>query len=156
MNKALLEKELDLFLEQQEVWKTDHEDAMLSWDAEEAVALGIHVFQRLNQADERNQLRAFREEISHDEAEGERARLMDLFRRLLPAIERLLRAIKYCSEKGYVIDRAEELAKWADEIRGILTSDEDFFAGEPLEHLREQALDALRRGAITELQEIDD
>lgn len=156
MSKSLLEQELDLFLGQQEAWQAEHDRARFGRDAEEAVGLAIFLFGRLVQADERNQLRAFREEVTLEEAEQERVRIEGLFRQMLPAAETLLAAVQYAAGQGYPIEQADEFANVLRAVRGILTPDDEFFAGAAQERLREQALDALRQGDVVELREIDD
>lgn len=157
MSKTLLEKELELFVESQEAWKIDHLNAMLCCDVEEAVALGIHVFERLTQAEARLSIDAYRGKITAEFAEEERNKIARWLRdAAIPTAEALQMAIEYCTNNGYMVNRAQDFAAWVERLRDALTADDEFFDDEKLAALRDEAIDSHRQSSLVEMRSIDD
>jgi hypothetical protein len=67
-----------------------------------------------------------------------------------------LQAIEKLEAENYEVEHAEEFRRCASEVRGILTTDEDFFARQKLADLRDEAIEANRNGLTEEMSETDE
>jgi hypothetical protein len=156
MSDALLHEHLELYKAQTEAWRKEHAGAMLCRQIEDGVALGLFLFDRLCRRDEALQERVFAGEVGEEEAGPLRGQLeaeLTLLREVgLIAVD----VIGLVEAGGYTVERADEYRRMVREVAGMLTPDAEFFRHDKLVELRDQALEAHRRGETAEMKELGD
>jgi hypothetical protein len=147
--QQIIRGKLDAYEGEFEVWKDDHEKAMLFFDFRDLLAEGINLFHSVTRLDENWRRDVFKQPNLYDKSYA--ADVLELYRRwdhiARQVEERLLP--RFEQEYGRV-DHADEFHACAREAKGILTSDHKFFAGDALSRLEAAALDEHRKGLTVE------
>jgi hypothetical protein len=84
------------------------------------------------------------------------AAIADAYRAWGKACGAFLQAITDLEAEGCEVEGADEFRRCCREVRGILTSDKDFFSGPELTALRDEAVEAHRNGITEEMPEFDE
>lgn len=150
----LIRNEVHLYRAESEAWKPANRSARRCRALERRLALGVFTFRQICQADEdwRGELYAGRVSFS----EQVETAIADAYRVWATACAAFLQAIADAEAAGTEIEGAGEFRRCCQEVRGILTSDKDFFSGPELTALRDEAVDAQRSGATEEMSEINE
>jgi hypothetical protein len=150
--------------ERRELWKEDHDLAMVCCDVQEQLALLSYLFERINRADEavREAVFAGREDHS-PEFDSE---LENIYREWADVAGKYLSIVRKLESQGFSVEEAGELRSRLREAIGLLTPDDQFFtpdnapeAGgrpsrvEKLVQFRDEALEAHRRGETEEMED---
>lgn len=135
---------LEDYGEQVEDWNNDHERALHCMEFELLLGHGLSLLSQVNTIDEKIRLKMFREEIEYD------ARFDDVlenyYKWWLKPCDKLLKELNLLEQEGFSIERAGEFRAACREVQGILTVDNQFFSGNALTDLRDQAIDEHRAG----------
>jgi hypothetical protein len=147
-----------------ELWKEDHDLAMVCCDVQEQLALLSYLFERINRADEaaREAIFAGRQDYN-PEFDLE---LESVFRQWSDVAGKYLDMVGKLELQGFSVEGTDELRGRLGEAVGLLTPDEQFFTPddapeadgelsriEKLVQLRDEALAAHRRGATEEMED---
>ncbi|QDT67078.1 hypothetical protein [Calycomorphotria hydatis] len=127
-----------------EQWQVDHELAMICYDVEEKLAVGLCIYGIVNDLDEAYRLAVAEGELEYLESFDET--MLTIFGWWLRPCDKLIREINYLQDKGHTIERADEFITATREVRGILTPDDQFFTGKTLTELCDQAIDDHQAG----------
>jgi hypothetical protein len=145
----LAQSKARVYRDEVELWKTDHEQAMLFFAFEDVVADGIRVFELVNRLDETIRTRLYQNDRECG-AESLAAidTIYDLLRRACGAIEDVLPSVE--ADFG-AVRNAEKFRSVCHELRCMQIPDEEFFADDALVQLRDEAIDQYRGGETREL-----
>lgn len=138
------EKELDRFRDDVEDWKREHHLVQVCWEYEDLVAKANFLYTRIIDLDEDIQEVCLLSGAEfHYELDQKVDQLLsswlEISLEILPHIGDLER--EYSS-----LDGAEDFRRNVKEVQAILTPDREFFAGDALVDLRDQAVDDHRAG----------
>jgi hypothetical protein len=150
----LIRSEVQLYQAQSEAWKPAHRSAMRCGALERRLALGVFTFQQISQVDEDWRREVFAGRLPFSE-QVETA-ITEAYRVWGTACAAFLQAIDDLEAEGYEVEGADEFRRCCREVRGILTSDKDFFSAPELTALRDEAVEAHRNGTTEEMSEIDE
>jgi hypothetical protein len=150
----LIRDEVKLYEAKSEAWRLAHRSAMRCRDLEARLALGVFTFNQISRADEHWRKEIYAGNLPFAD-EDERA-ILDAYRTWAGTCDLYLKAIAELESQHYAVEHAEEFRQCTREVRGILTSDENFFSGEQLTVLRDEAIEAHRKGATEEITELDE
>ncbi len=143
--------------EGRELWKDDHDLAMVCCDVQEQLALLIYLFERINRADEaaREAIFAGREDHS-PEFDSE---LESVYREWARVAGKYLDVVEKLESQGFIVEGADQARHRLREAVGLLTPDDEFFTPddpssrtEKLVQHRDEALEAHRRGETEEME----
>jgi hypothetical protein len=144
----LLHEHMSLAESQAEKWKKDHEDARDCHVLELLLRIEVGHMGGINELD--NRLRSLVLRGEADPAEAERV-VTHLYQHWLRgADEILMPLLSQLEAKGYRVEGAEDFRAAYRQVKGILTPDDEFFADGRLVELRDNAIDAYRRGETEE------
>jgi hypothetical protein len=146
------ERRTERYAEQPEEWKQDHDAAMRCFDFEGLLAFGLSLFDFINRIDEVWRVKVFRGLVPYDPASDEV--IGDLYRWWLRPCDRILARLSEL-EKHFDVEGSKEFRSACREVQGLLTRSADFFTHERLARLRDEAVDANRRGESEEMRSID-
>ena len=136
--------------ERADAWKVDHDVATHCYEVEENIAYGIFVFERISRFDEDLHDGFFKEAIAFSaEAVND---VEQLYRQWSVVGENCIKAIEDLERRGYRVEGAEAFRQRIQEAKGAATPDNQFFAGESLAILRDDAIDAHRQGQTEALE----
>lgn len=136
-----LKRELDLFADQSERWKQDHQQAMACCTFEEVLSKGVLVFDMITSADERWRAAVCAERTTYDPQVDEAVRAA--YQAWLSPCEAILKDLDYFERTGFFVEHAKQFrSRWREAV-GILTADDQFFAHDKLVEARDHALDEL-------------
>ncbi|HKI35497.1 MAG TPA: hypothetical protein VKA46_26815 [Gemmataceae bacterium] len=147
------EKRSERYSQQPEQWKQDHEAAMCCFDFEGLLAFGLSLYDYINRIDEAWRVKVYRNLVPHDPAVDKV--IEELYRGWLKPYDRVLARLS-ALEKHFDVAGAKEFRSACREVQGILTPDEEFFIHDRLARLRDEAVDANRRGEAEEMRSIGD
>jgi hypothetical protein len=150
MSRVSLRKHLDAYQSTVEEWKLDHEDAMLVFDVQDSLKMGLILLDRLNAYDENIRLLGYKGDYSSDEFGKHIEDIDGLYRRWLQTSNSFRNILDSCIEKGHSIDDADRFQAALDNVKDMLTPDDEFFSDPKLVELRDAAIDAHARGETTE------
>jgi hypothetical protein len=139
--------------EQPERWKQDHNAAMHCFDFEGLLAFGLSLFDFINRIDEAWRIKVFRNLVPYNPTVDEG--IEELYHLWLKPCDRLLVRLSEL-EKYFDVAGAKEFRSACREVQGILTEDEEFFAHDQLVRLRDEAVEANRRGEVEEMRSLGD
>jgi hypothetical protein len=130
-------------------------DDLPEWKAivEEIVALLLHTWERLSALDIAMHRRWLTDVANYDE---EYATLHELHRQWQSSAALYCDRARWAESHGLSVAGAERLEECCREMAGVLTADEEFFAGPKLERLTEVAVAEHRRGETEPLLEGND
>ena len=129
-------------------WKRDHDEAMKCYDFEDFLLIGIGLFNAITDFDERHRARVLSGEIEFDPDHGELVRHAYSYW-LEPCDDIAAHINKLRAEFGEV-KNSEKFLSLCREAKGILADDANFFSGEALVKLRDEAIDEFRDGESLE------
>lgn len=135
---------LEDYGEQVDVWKNDHQRAMYCMEFELLLEHGLSLLAQLNSIDEKIRLKFFRGEVEYDSQYDDI--LTGYYQQWLKPCDKLLAELKSLKNEGFSVERAEEFRSACREVQGILTDDDEFFTGDALKVLQDQAIDEYRAG----------
>jgi hypothetical protein len=150
----LIRDRLKLYRGHSEAWKDDHDLATACFELEELVATGIDAVDAINRADEWLRSRVASGKAKYDAIQD--ARIDALYQQWMHGSDRVIALLDQFEKKGFEVRGAEQFRRSYREVQGILTPDEKFFAHHSLVKLRDEAVDAHRRGETVEIKELSD
>lgn len=125
-------------------WNAAQERATHCLEFELLLAHGLSLLGQVNSIDEKVRLKIFQGDVEYD------ARFDDLltnfYQSWLGPRDKLLRELQSLEQEGFPVERAEEFRAACREVEGILTADDEFFTGDELVTLRDEAIDEHRAG----------
>ncbi len=144
----LVRREVELYRDYSELWKTEHNRAMACYKFEDLLAKGIQAFEDINRYDELYRSGVYSGRVKSDQkvVDG----IKSLYALWLLPRDYLTRRMRALEKDGFKIKNAKEFRSCCREAVGILTPDEEFFQGEKLVQLRDAAIDANRQGDVSE------
>ena len=131
-----------------ESWKADHDAAMKCYRFEEMLWAANGVFDAITQFDENHRARVFSGEIEYDADHS--GVIKEAYRWWLGPSEGFKQAIERYRGRFGEVSNSEEFLSRCREAQGILTDDAEFFSGDALTQLRDEAIDAFRAGQTSE------
>lgn len=133
----------------------DHETAMECLDFEGFLAFGLSLVRFVDRFDLAWQSKV-RKGLIPPQKEIED--LVDaMYKAWMHPCDRVMKRIEEFEKEGFQVSGAEDFRLACREVKGILTPDEDFFAGnDQLVRLQEEAVAANQRGETVELKEFSD
>jgi hypothetical protein len=134
-----------------EPWKDDHDNAMVCFHIEDAVSWGNVLFKGLSEEDATWHTYVLESKIEYDESHQKE--LLEAYRTWLETSMRLLSFVERLEESGFEVRGSGELRRNCAEAKGILTDDDQFFVGDALTELRDEAVDEHRRGGTQAYQD---
>lgn len=149
---GLAERQIEAYGREVDRWRHEHDAAMKCRDFELLLKLGLDVYETLRRIDAEISAAVFRGERVQADLE-----FVDLVYRLwlAPSAE-VERRLEEFERSGFRVEFAAEYRSAGREVRGLLTPDDEFFRGEALADLRDDAIDAYRRGRTEDLIESDE
>jgi len=140
----IVRDKVDAYEDECDLWKADHESAMLYFDIRDLISDGIKLFHDLCRLDENWRADVLEGKTPYDADFEEKLRsLVSRFQRTTLSIKRdLLPTI----EKESEVEQADEFRKVCEEVQGMVTPDNDFFRHEKFDSLRESAIMELDQG----------
>jgi hypothetical protein len=142
-------KGIELYEDEMESWKIDHEEAMTCLDLEEAISLGIYAFKLVLKADQSHRRASFEGKMKFNEAWEKKT--FELFRDWVKNTEAFVKTLELFEQKGFDVGRSNELRSLLSQAKDILTPDDDFFQGPKLDDLKKKAIKANRSGQTEDL-----
>ena len=149
-----VERHLKAHEEQAENWKADHEKAMACLEFEEYLDSAISLFQHITRVDEGWHNHVFTYPDRYDPKRDEA--ILGLYRRWLKLAEGDWETVARLEKEYGTVRGADEFRRCYRAAQGVLTPDDAFFTGEGLVKLRDEAVDAHRRGEAAEMRETGD
>jgi hypothetical protein len=137
-----------------EKWKKDHDEAMKCLELEEAIAFGLTIYNLMNRVDEICRLAVHKKKVPYNP--DVEKNLTHAFREWFRGSKKLEKILGKFESLGYEVTGAEEFRAACREVGGILTEDEEFFAGDKLGELAVAAVKANASGATKELRRVTD
>ena len=125
-------------------WRPDHDVTMKCHEIEDFLRAGIVIFDSLVEMDEKYRERVLSGKISHDPRTDKA--LMGAFAMWLRPCVNIKRALAAFENRFGTVEHAEEFRSRCREAEGMLVKDGEFFSGDALTELRDEAIDAHRRG----------
>jgi hypothetical protein len=142
------------FDRQTERWNADSKAAERCIRLELRLAIGILQYNMLNRIDEVWRTYVLRGAVEYSVKMDEQ--IGDLYRLWYKSCARLLPHLAACEKEGFVVEGAMEFRSACREAEGILTPDDVFFSADALVELRDEAIEANRRGETAEIKSIGD
>jgi hypothetical protein len=118
----------------------DHDAAMKCYEIQERAAYLVFVFERISHADE--EIHAENLGDSSQEAADVLKALEELYAKWYATATECLQVIERAEAEGFEVDGSDAFRRYHREARGVLTPDEEFFQGDKLVELRDEAIDA--------------
>jgi hypothetical protein len=147
-----IRSEVRLYQAESEAWKLAHRSAMRCRALERRIAFGVFIFKQITRVDEDWRKEMFAGGLPFSE-QIETA-ITEAYRNWGAACVPFLRAIDDMAAEGYEVEGAAEFRHCCREVRGILTSDKDFFCGSEFATLRDAAVEAHRNGTTEGISEL--
>src|SRR5262249_40884183 len=117
---------------------------------------GISTFQRINRADESFRSAIFRGKCPPNAPTEVDEVIELLYRSWADTSSILLQRLGELEREGFEATGADEFRSCCRELQGILTEDREFITSDRLAALRDDAIDAHRRGDVTEIRNLND
>lgn len=148
--EKIVRERLDAYEDEYDLWKTDHEQAMLYFDFCDLLDEGVRLFGSVCRLDENWRSDVANGRIEYDK--DTRARILAHFRRWATIGKRIHEQLLpwVVAKYGNDVEHSAEFLNCYREIQGILTDDKDFFVGDKLHDLRDHAIDEFRKGETLE------
>ena len=140
--------QLKLYEERPDSWKAHHAEAVYCLDFENWLAHGVFLFERITRMDERHrEITYANPDAFSAELDREMSGLYEAWSKVIPeSLERLAEL----ESRGFRVEKADEYRRCCEEVVGILTPDNDFFVGDKLVALRDEAIDSHLAGGTLE------
>jgi hypothetical protein len=143
--------------EGRELWKEDHDLAMVCCDVQEQLALLVYLFERIHRTDESAREAIFAGRQDHS-PEFDRE-LENVYREWASVAGKYLDVVEKLESQGFFVEGADQARHRLREATGLLTPDDEFFTPddassriEKLVQLRDEALEAHHRGETEEME----
>jgi hypothetical protein len=133
-----------IYCEESELWKKDHALAMAYYDFRDFLEFGISIFDSITKIDEDWRLRVLKHEFDYDPAVS--AKILAVYKMWLEPCDEIERALLFVEKEFGNVANAAEFRSRCREARGILTTDNQFFAGDSLVSLCDAAIIEKRNG----------
>lgn len=148
--EKIVRERLDAYEDEYDVWKADHAQAMLYFNFCDLLEEGVRLFNSICRLDENWRGDVAKKRTEYDE--DTHSKIFDLFRRWAKIGRRIDEQLLpwFVQEYGGDVKSSKEFLACYREVQGILAKDEDFFNGESLSALRDQAIDEFRKGETLE------
>jgi hypothetical protein len=141
------QKEVGRYQEDVEEWKQAHESLRRDcWFWEKLIGKANRLFNQILDLDSDIRESVFSGEITAQEEERLHKEVVSLVQQWLQISQDFLRQVVRLEGEYGVVEGAQELRQHIKDAEGILTSDEQFFQGDELARLRDQAIDDHRAG----------
>lgn len=141
MATSIAKRQLDAIEEQ---WRANHLEAMSCRKLEDVLLLCIETFERIGREEEEWRLAVLTgQQASGCEEPSYSLELYSLWAKVCPEF---LERVSFFEARGYVVEHSERFRACLREAQGILTSDAEFFRGDGLVQLCDEAIDEFRRG----------
>lgn len=150
---GLVERQLEAYDREIEQWRQNHDAAMQCRDFELLLKLGIDVYETLGRLDTAVSAAALRGERGQADLEA----VDDLYRiwlALTSAAAVELRLSEF-EQAGFHVEFSKAFRTAHREVQGILTPDAEFFRGDDLADIRDDAIDSHRRGETDDLIDVE-
>lgn len=143
MPPSAASRQIDIIDEQ---WQANHLEAMSCWDFEELLRLCVETFERLNREEEN-----WRHSVlcgGHAYSAEEENAFVALYAKWKDLCENFLAPLAHFEGSGFVIECADQFRACIREAEGLLTPDAQFFDGDALARLRDEAIEDHRRDEV--------
>ena len=120
-------------------------------DVEAILRVGNAVFSFVTWIDDELSLASLKGELEELSPEALREQLHNLYRAWLRPCDAVELAVRRCEADGFEVEGAEEFRSARREAQGVLTPDAEFFRGDELVVLRDQAVEDARAGRVEPL-----
>lgn len=135
----LVRDKLGTYMDEYDLWKDDHEQAMLYFDFCDLVIDGIKLFRDICRLDEQWRSDVFQKKIEYDNDFDEK--ISSLFWQLAKISLRVESDMLPQAEADFgEVNKADEFRSVCESLRGIITPDDEFFQHEKLLDLQKQAI----------------
>jgi hypothetical protein len=133
----------------------DHETAIQCLDFEGFLAFGLGLVRFIDKFDLAWKTKVHKGVVKYDKEIDDM--IGTLYELWMHPCDRVMKRLKDFEGQGFQVSGADEFRRACQEVKGILTPDEEFFAGnDAFVRLQEQAIEANRRGETVELKEFSD
>jgi hypothetical protein len=141
---ALAQGKVRIYCEESQLWKRDHELAMVYYDFQDFLEFGINLFDSINKIDEDWRLKVLKHELEYDSALAET--ILNLYETWLEPYASIERVLLFFEREFGKVANAAEFRSRLREAQGIVTPDEQFFVGDALVSLCDTAIAENRKG----------
>lgn len=141
MRNSIAKRQLETIKEQ---WQTNHLEAMSCRKLEGVLLLCIETFERISREEEEWRLAV----LTGQQASvcGEQSDFLELYSLWNKVCPEYLERVRFFESRSYSVEHSERFRACLREADGILTSDADFFRGDGLVQLCDEAIDEFRQG----------
>jgi hypothetical protein len=143
----LVRREIELYRQVSEAWKADHDAAIACYDFHDLLGKGIAAFESISRYDEEFRRRVFAGQPFDAELNKQ---ILELYRMVSEPCQDILDTLARFERAGFKVDSAERFRSCCRELEGILSEPRDFFSDDSLVKMRDEAIDANRRGDVSE------
>ena len=148
MPTSVAKRQLEFIGEQ---WRANHVEAMSCWSFEDLLLLCIQAFEWINREEEEWRLAILTSE--HPFLDADKQTYHDLYREWITLCGKFVQHLTDFENRGFVVDNGDRFRACIREAEGILTNDSDFFKGDALVRLCDDAIDESRRGETEDVDE---
>ena len=148
----LLQNKARVCEEEAGLWKADHGMAMVFLVFQDLVTDLIKAFRVTTLVEER-----YRTEVysgQREDSAGFLAKIEESYKMLLSASAKAESVLPWAENQFGQVQGAAEFREICSELRGMFTPDDEFFSGQSLVTLRDEAINAHRRGETADLTDI--
>lgn len=145
---------LEAFSDKAESWKAEHASAMRCRDLDDALVFGVSLHFAISNIDANWHEAVFSDRAAYDVSEEQA--IARFYREWLREAEYFLARLEEMETEGYQVKWSEQFRRAYREVKGIQTPDSEFFVGDSLSDLRDQAIDAHLGGHAVEMHEFGD
>ena len=139
--EQILRDKVGAYEDECDLWKSDRDLAMLSFDIQELIHDGIKLFRDICRLDENWRLAVLEKRIPYDlDFEQKLRSVVQTFHRTSSAINREL--IPLAEKAGHSLDRVNDFRGVCAAVKGMVTPDDEFFCDDALLRLQADAIDA--------------
>jgi hypothetical protein len=132
-----------IYCEESELWRKDHELAMLYFDFQDVIDEGIALFDSINKIDEDWRARVLKHELEY--SNDTEQKIIGVFRLTSEAFAKIEQLLTFFEKQFSVVNAAEFRSRWR-ELGGVLTPDNEFFVDAAFVALRDTAIDENTNG----------
>jgi len=147
MPNSIARRQLETIDEQ---WKANHLEAMDCRRLEELLLLCVETFDRINREEEEERLAVLTNKEPPPASGMQEYR--DFFSEWATLCKNFLKPLDRLEKRGFVVDYSERFRVCIREAEGILMSDSDFFSGNTLVRLRDEAIEEFRQGEAKDVE----
>jgi hypothetical protein len=141
---ALAQGKARVYREESDLWKRDHALAMAYYNFQDFLEFGINLFDSITKIDEDWRLRVLKHEFKYDPVTAKK--ILGLYETWLEPCAEIERIALFLEQTFGNLANAAEFQLRCREARGIVTPDEQFFVGDALVNLRDEAIEENCKG----------